>query len=538
MIGIDVSTARAGRREWTALAVLCLAAMVVTFDMFVLLLALPDLSADLRPSTVEQLWILDIYGFLVGGFLVTAGTLGDRIGRRRLLLVGAGCFAVASVLCAYATSPELLIAGRALLGLAGATLAPSTLALISTMFADPVQRGQAIGIWSGSFALGAILGPVVGGLMLAHFWWGAVFLLAVPVMVLLLVLAPVLVTEYRVPDAGKLDLTSAALSLVAMLAFIYCVKELSRYGFGPGPVLIGLLGLAAGVAFVRRQLRLTDPLVDLGMFRHRSFGTMLVGLLLYGLVGASCLLFLTQYFQSVAELTALQAALCLLPGMVVATASSVVAPMLARHIRPALLIGYGLLGVVAVFVWFSQVESHSGPVPLIIGYAVIGLCDGPLVSLGTGLVVGAAPPAKAGQSSSLAQVANEAGAALGVALLGSVGAGVYRHQFDAAPPAEVPADSVDAAREGVASASAEAATLPDPASAELLTAARNAFTDGFNVFGGVSAVLVLAAAVLVLVTLRGIPPTGAEGSGEPEAGPESTVDETGAAVRPPGGGIA
>lgn len=505
MTAIDTPPPRAGRREWTALAVLSLAAMLITFDMFVLLLALPDLSAELRPSTVEQLWILDIYGFMVGGFLVTMGTLGDRIGRRKLLMIGAVSFAVASVIAAYSSSPEMLIAARALLGLAGATLAPSTLALISNMFRDPTQMGQAIGIWAGAFSLGAILGPVVGGFMLAHFWWGSVFLLAVPVMVLLLVLTPMLAPEFKDPNPGRLDLTSAGLSLVAMLAFIYSIKELSRHGLAPVPIAIGLISVALGVVFVRRQLGLTDPLLDVGMFRNRSFSTMMVGLLLYGLVGASALLFMTQYFTSVSNLSPLQAALCLVPGMVVATVSATVAPIVAKRVRPAYLIGYGLLGVVVAFVWFAQLDADSGALPLIIGYAIIGLCDGPLVSLGTGLVVGAAPPEKAGQSSSMAQVSNEAGAALGVALLGSVGAIVYRDQLDGAVPPDVPADSAAAAQENIASAVTEASTLPEPASSGLLDAAHNAFTSGLNMFGWVSAGLVLAAAAVIIVTLKDIP---------------------------------
>ncbi|OLF13205.1 MFS transporter [Actinophytocola xinjiangensis] len=522
--------ARAGRREWAALAVLSLAAMLMTFDMFVLLLALPDLSADLRPSTVEQLWILDIYGFVVGGFLVTMGTLGDRIGRRRLLQLGAIFFAVASIIAAYAPTAELLIAARALLGLAGATLAPSTLALISNMFRDPAQMGQAIGIWAGSFALGSILGPVVGGFMLAHFWWGSVFLIAVPVMVVLLVLLPILVPEFKSPDAPKLDLASAALSLGAMLGFIYFIKELSRYGLEPLSTAIGLAGVALGIVFAKRQLRLANPMLDLSMFRNRKFSTMLVGLLLYGIVGASCLLFMTQFFTSVSNLSPLQAALCLLPGMVVAVASSMIAPLVARRVRPAYLIGYGLFGVAAAFIWFSQIDATSGPLPLIIGYAIIGLCDGPLVSLGTGLVISAAPPEKAGQSSSMAQVSNEAGAALGVALLGSVGSLVYISQLDATMPADVPAAAADAARENVAGAVAEAGQLAEPARTDLLDVARDAFTSGVNVFGWVAAVVVVAAAVFIIGTLKHVPPMSEVEEQGQDQDPDGAQAAEGAAV--------
>jgi len=213
----DTTPAKAGRREWTALAVLALPTLLVSIDVYVLLLALPRLTADLGASSTEQLWITDIYGFLLAGFLITMGTLGDRIGRKKLLLIGATAFGIASVLAAFSTSPAMLIAARAVLGVAGAILAPSTISLIRTLFRDPKQMGLAIGLWGTCFSAGAVIGPLVGGVMLSQFWWGSVFLLGVPAMVLLLALGPFLLPEYRDPDAGKLDLTSVALSLAAIL---------------------------------------------------------------------------------------------------------------------------------------------------------------------------------------------------------------------------------------------------------------------------------------------------------------------------------
>ncbi|MFI6538673.1 MFS transporter [Nonomuraea sp. NPDC050547] len=496
---------RAGLREWGGLAVLSLATLMITFDMFVLLLALPGLSADMRPSAVQQLWILDVYGFMVGGFLVTMGSLGDRIGRRKLLVIGAVCFAVASVVSAFATGPEMLIIARAALGIAGATLAPSTLALISSMFRDPQQMGVAVGIWAGGFTLGAILGPVVGGLMLAHFWWGSVFLVGVPVMALLVVLCPILVPESKDPDASPLDLLSVLMSLVAMLAFIYALKEIARYGWQPVPVVAGLAGIALGVGFVRRQRRLDKPILDVSLFRNRSFGIMLVGLLLYGLIGASSMLFITQFLQSVSGMTPLTVAFCLLPGMAAATVSTTVAPLLARRIRPAYLIGFGVLGVALVFAWFTRLEAGSGPWILITGFALMGLFEGPLLSLGTNLVVSAAPPEKAGSSSSMAQVANEAGGSLGVAVMGSLGAAVYAARLAADGPVGVP----EAALENVATAVAVAGDLPRGPGRELLSAARAAFADGVTVFAGASVAILVVAAIFIIVQLRHVPVTGA-----------------------------
>ena len=247
-----VHAPRAGRREWIGLAVIALPCLLYSMDLTVLNLALPSLTADLQPSSSQLLWIVDIYGFLVAGWLIAMGTLGDRIGRRRLLLIGAAAFGLASVLAAFSTSAEMLIATRAVLGIAGATLAPSTLSLIRNMFHDPRQRTFAIGIWATSYSVGGAIGPLLGGVLLEHFWWGSVFLVGVPVMALLLVLGPALLPEFRDPEAGRPDLTSAALSLAAVLAVIYGLKQLAQDGAGWLPALAIVAGLAAGAVFVHR----------------------------------------------------------------------------------------------------------------------------------------------------------------------------------------------------------------------------------------------------------------------------------------------
>ncbi len=520
---------RAGEREWAGLAALSLATLMITFDMFVLLLALPKITTELRPSTVEQLWILDIYGFLVGGFLITMGTLGDRIGRRKLLMIGAACFAVASLLCAFAPTTGLLIAGRALLGIAGSTLAPSTLALITNMFRDPRQMGFAIGIWAGGFTIGSILGPVIGGVLLEYFWWGSVFLLAVPVMALLLVVVPIAVPEFKNPDAGKLDLVSAVLSVLAMIAFIYGLKEVARHGWQAAPVVVGGVGIALAVVFVRRQLHLTEPFMDLRLFHNRSFSTMLVGLVLYALIGGSSMFYITQFLQSVSGMTPLAAAFCLLPGMVVATASATVSPKLGEKFRPAYLIAGGIAGIIIPFVMFSRLDVDSSPAVLIVGFAIMGLCEGPLLTLGTNLVVGSAPPEKAGTSSSMTQVANEAGSSLGVAVMGSIGAAVYVAQLSDTAPAGVRADVLDSARENVASALTVASGLPGQLGGQLSAAAKAAFVSGMNVFAMVCVAILVVASIVIGVLLRHVPPTGA---GEPGAGEAADPSADAAGARP------
>src|SRR5918997_1661065 len=221
---------KAGRKEWIGLAVIALPCLLYSMDLTVLHMAVPQLSRDLKPSSTQLLWIIDIYGFMVAGFLISAGTLGDRIGRRRLLLVGAAMFAAASVAAAYSTTPEMLIVTRALLGLAGATVAPSTLSLIRNMFHDEQQRSTAIGVWITSYSVGGAIGPLIGGVLLESFWWGSVFLIAVPVMALVLILGPFVLPEYRDPRAGLPDFASALLSLGAIIPVILGVKRIAQDG--------------------------------------------------------------------------------------------------------------------------------------------------------------------------------------------------------------------------------------------------------------------------------------------------------------------
>jgi DHA2 family multidrug resistance protein-like MFS transporter len=501
---------RAGRQEWIGLAVLALPTLLVALDTFVMLLALPHLSRDLGAGSTEQLWIMDIYGFLVAGFLITMGTLGDRIGRRRLLLIGAAAFGVTSVLAAYSVNPIMLIAARAALGIAGATLTPSTLALIMNLFRDPRQRAAAVGMWAGCFTAGAILGPLAGGALLDHFWWGSVFLLGVPAMVLLLVAGPLLLPEYRDPNAGRLDLTSVALSLAAILPIIYGLKEVARQGWRPVPIAVFLAGLVVGVVFLRRQRRLADPLLDLSLFTRRAFSITLTGMLMYSMLSGGTMVFVAQFFQLVAGLSPLRAGLALLPGMAAAIVSFQVAPQLARRIRPAVLFAGGLAVAMAGLLVVTQADASSGLVTVMIGFTLTCIGGGPLVSLGTNLVISSVPAEKAGSAAGVAQTGNEFGYALGIATLGSIGTAVYRSQIgDGAP---------GAARENITAAVAAAQRLPGQAGTELLEQAQRAFTSGLHVVALVSVLLLAALAVVILTCLRHLPVIGgATSSAEPTA---------------------
>src|SRR6266567_6471999 len=434
------STLRAGRREWIGLAVLALPCMVYAMDLTVLNLAVPHLSADLRPSSAQLLWIVDIYGFVLAGSLVTMGTLGDRIGRRRLLLTGAGAFGAASVLAAFSTSPGMLIGARALLGLAGATLAPSTLSLIRSMFADPRQRTVAIGVWITSFSAGGAVGPLLGGVLLEWFWWGSVFLLAVPVMALLLVLGPVLLPEFRDPRAGRLDLPSAALSLAAVLAVIYGLKQLAQDGLGWPPVLAIVAGLGVGMAFVRRQQTLADPLLDLRLSRVPAFSAALTTNVVSFFVGFGALLFIAQYLQLVLGLSPLESGLWMLPSSAGFILGSLLTPLLVRRARPASVMTAGLALAAVGLGLLTQLDTGRGAglAVLVVGSVIFSLALAPVDTLATDLAVGAAPPQRAGAASALAETSAEVGGALGIAFLGVIGAAIYRSQMAETLPAGVP----------------------------------------------------------------------------------------------------
>lgn len=500
-----VDNLRATRREWIGLAVLTLPCLLLAMDLTVLYLAVPSLTADLNPSSAQLLWIVDAYGFLIAGSLITMGTLGDRIGRRRLLLIGGAAFAVASTLAAFSTSAEMLIATRALLGVAGATLMPSTLALIRNMFHDETQRSTAISLWVTSFTVGNAIGPLLGGFMLEHFWWGSVFLLGVPVMVLLLLLGPVLLPESRDPNAGRLDIASAALSLVAILAIIYGIKRIASEGSSIAAAAAIVAGIVIGAVFVRRQKTLQDPIIDLELFRVPAFRTS-VGAQLIALIAiAGAYFFTVQYLQLVLDLSPLIAGMWLLPPTIAGMAGSMFAPVVARRIRPASVMGGGLIMAAVGFAMLTQV-SRDGGLPLLVGaFIIVSIGISATMTITTDLIVGVAPPERAGAASAISETSSELGLALGIATIGSIGTAVYRRDMADAIPASVPPEAADAARDTLGSALAVGARLPGQIGAELIELARAAFSHALQMSVVAAAVLVTLLAVVVMVTLKHIP---------------------------------
>ncbi|MEV6283464.1 MFS transporter [Kribbella sp. NPDC051770] len=498
----ETTTLRATRREWIGLAVLALPTLLLSLDISVLYLALPKLSADLGANSTQQLWILDIYSFLLAGFLVTMGTLGDRIGRRKLLLIGAGAFGVASMLAAWSSSPEMLIATRALLGVAGATLMPSTMALIRNLFRDPQQMGQAIGLWFSCFMGGMLLGPVVGGVLLEHFWWGSAFLLGVPVMALLLVVGPVLLPEYKDPDAGRLDLASVVLSLATILPAIWGLKELARSGWAVWPVLALAAGVAVGVLFVRRQQALEHPLLDLSLFRLPRFSPALGVQFAGGVVMAGIAFQAALFLQVVEGLSPLHAGLWLIPQNVAMIAGLTLAPRLGQRWPTSTVVAGGLVLCAAGLLVVTLTASDGGLGVLVGGLVIASFGMGLPMALTMNLMMAATPPQRAGSAASLNETSGEAGIALGIALLGSLGTLVYRHSLDGELPAGLPSGAADQSLQSVTAAVATAGQLPGQLGTELEALAKAAFTSGLHAVAAVGAVLFLGCAVMAAVRLR------------------------------------
>jgi MFS transporter, DHA2 family, multidrug resistance protein len=494
--------AKATQREWIGLAVLALAALAYVMDLTVLHLAVPKMSEDLQPSSSQLLWIIDIYGFFVAGALITMGTLGDRIGRRRLLLVGAAAFAITSVFAAFSTSPEMLIVSRAALGIAGATLAPSTLALIFFMFQDPGERTVAIGVWIGAFSAGSAIGPVLGGIALEFFWWGSVFLLAIPVMVALLILGPRILPESRDENAGRLDVASAAMAVGAVLAVIFGLKQIAQEGIGPVALVAVIGGLVVGALWVRRQRQLSDPMIDLELFRAPKFSAALVVNFLAIFVVVGYFLFVAQYLQLVAGLTPFQAGLLSLPSAIAFIVGSQAAPRIVRRIKPALLISGGLAFGSLGLILLTQVPTSDGLLPLVTASVIISLGLAPVFGLTTELIVGSAPPERAGAASGISETGAELGGALGLALLGSIGVSIYRRALDPSLLAGLPPDAATAARDTLGGAVSVADILPATSAEALLAVARTSFVDGMHVAAAIAAVTGLGLAAFAYVTLR------------------------------------
>lgn len=511
-----LTPATASPRRWAALAVLTLAIALLAIDGTVLLLAVPSLAADLGTTASQVLWIGDIYSLAIAGLLVTMGALADRLGRKRVLLVGAAAFGAASVLAAFAPSAEVLILARLLLGIAGASLMPSTLAIIRTLFEDPRERTRAIAIWAAAAGGGAAIGPLVGGVLLEHFWWGAVFLINVPVMIVLVVAGAVMLPESRDPRPGPFDPLSAALSILTLVPLVYAVKHLVVDGPGVSVAVAAVMGAAAGAWFVARQRRSASPLIDVALFARADFSGAVASNFIAVFALTGLLFFLSQYLQLVRGLGPLHAGLAELPAALASMAAIAVVGWLVARAGRGRAIAIALAATSGGLLAVAFAEGASSLVWLLVALVPIGLGVGLAQTLTTDAVVSAVPARKAGAASAISEVSYELGVGLGIAVLGSLMTALYRAGVTV--PSGASGAESDALRDSLASASATGA--PD-----VIDAAREAFVAAMQATSVVAAILTAIGAVVAWRTIRPAPTDDVTEADQPEdSEPSASID--------------
>lgn len=473
-------------RRWAGLAVLAASLLVVVMDMTILNVALPDLTADLRPDAVGQLWIVDVYALVLAGLLVPISALGDRWGRRRMLLTGFTVFGAASLLVLLADSPGDVIAVRALLGVGGAMIMPSTLSLIRTLFTDPRERATALGVWGAMAAVGSAVGPIVGGALLEKFSWHAAFLFNVPVMVVAVVAGLVLLPESRSARPGRIDAAGVVLTGVGMFALVYGVKHLGKDGLTVTAVAALLLGAGSLTLFVRRCLAQPDPMLEVRLFRGRAFTAGVLAALVTSIGIVALLLLGSQWLQLVHGWSPLQTGAALLPLAAGGIVGSPLAPAVAARIgaRTVLAGGLGVAGV-GLLLLFVLPQPLSYP-SVAASLALVGIGTASL-AVASAVIMAGAPADQAGSAAAIEETSYEIGGVLGVAVLGSLAAVVYR--------SGLPADASTAARESLAGA------LGTPLGPDAVAS----FEHSFAVFGLAGGLLLLATSVVVWkLTPRGL----------------------------------
>ncbi|GAB2822897.1 MFS transporter [Alpinimonas psychrophila] len=491
---------RARVKQWLALVMLMLPVLLVAVDNTVLSFALPVISESLTPNAAAQLWIVDAYPLVLAGLLVAMGSFGDRWGRKRMLLIGATGFGLVSIGAAFVPNAEMLILARVGLGFFGAMLMPSTLSLLRSIFPNREQRRLAIAIWASGFSAGAALGPIVGGILLEQFGWGSVFLIAVPVLLPLLIFAPFLIPESKDPNPGKVDPVSIVLSMVTLVPLVFAIKQFATEGFQPVELVLVATGVVAGVVFVRRQLSRDNPMLDMRLFENSVFsGAVLINLVsVFSLVGF--LFFASQHLQLVLDLSPIDAAFALVPGLIVMVISGLGVVRVVRYIRPGFVVATGLaFGGTGYFIVMITGQNASA-LTLAIAFAVLGLGIGAAETISNDLIIAAVPPAKAGAASGVSETSYELGAVLGTAVLGSILTASYSSHIRI--PDGISAEQADAASQTLGGAVSVARSLGEPLGTELLESARHAFDSGVVLTSGIGFILMVLAVGLALFTLR------------------------------------
>ncbi|MCF2570721.1 MFS transporter [Brevibacterium sp. UCMA 11754] len=489
---------RAGRREWAGLAVLMIPVLLISIDNTVLGFAIPAISTGLHPTGTQLLWIVDIYALMLAGLLVAMGSIGDRVGRRKLLIIGAIGFGLASLLAAFSTSAEMLIIARALLGLFGATLMPSTLSLIRNIFLHDRDRRVAIATWAAMFSGGAALGPIVGGFLLEHFHWSAIFFINLPLIAIFIPAAIMLLSESRDPNPGRIDPLSIALSMLMLTPLVFAIKHVMADGVDVLFWVSIAVAVVAGAGFILRQLATPNPMLEVRLFANKVFTSAVTSNLLSVMGLAGFLYFGTQLLQLVLGLSPIQAALVLIPGLITSIASGYLAVPLMARLQPRVVVPCALMlnaigmGIVA----FTPEHSVLG---MAISFLILGIGLGTAEVITNDLILAAVPANKAGAASAISETAYEFGSVLGTSVLGGLSTMVY----GTALQSTIGARAGQPQYETLGSALEYAFGLGGSAGDRIAEAAVAAFDLGVQWAAGAAVVLVLIAAVLTTFGLKG-----------------------------------
>jgi EmrB/QacA subfamily drug resistance transporter len=525
------------RRRWLTLAVLCLSLVVIIVDNSILNVALPTLSrppsqGGLGAADSDLQWIVDSYVLVFAGLLLTAGSLGDRFGRYRALAFGLAVFGLASGVAAFAPSSGALIASRAVMGVGGAFIMPATLSIITNVFTDPRERGRAIGVWAGVAGLGLAIGPVTGGALLEHFWWGSVLLVNVPIVAIALVGGFRLVPDSRDPAAPRVDVPGALLSIAGLATVLWGLIEGPTQGWTSAGVLGAFaLGIALMAGFVWWEQHTDQPMLDIGFFRNPRFSAASMAITLTFMALMGVIFGLTQYLQSVLGFSPLEAGAILLPMSAVML---VLAPMSARLVErlgSKLVLGTGLLVVALALALQTTLDTGSSTLHVVLVTIVLAAGMANVMAPATESIMGSLPRAKAGVGSAVNDTTRQMGGAIGVALIGSLLASVYRSDVRTGlADSGAPASLVEQASSSVQSGVAAGRGLGGALGQQVVTVSHQSFVSGYHVGVVVAAAIVLVAAVAVF---RWLPARAvAADAGVVPVGPAVDTDVVGTVAEP------
>ncbi|WP_406481225.1 MFS transporter [Streptomyces platensis] len=495
------ATAPPQARRWLVLAVLSTSLLLCGIDLTVLHVAVPSMTEDLRPTAVQLLWVVDIYSLTLAALLVTCGTLGDRIGRKRMVLSGFAVFGAASAGAAFSASTTQLIIARVALGVGAAMIMASTVAIIRVVFTDERERALAIGIWTSAHSVGATVGPLLGGLVTASWGWGAVFLINVPIVLVILVVGTRVIPESKNSEPRTWDITSVALSITGLAGVVYALKQAGDHIGVDGAILVtGIGGALLLAAFIRRQGRLSQPLLDFSLFANRRFSTATICVISCFGSYVALLFFLTQWLQQVGKYTPLAAGLALMPLAGANAMGATLAPWVANRMgnRGALVGGLSLFAVALAVLAVSGDSAHYG---YMVGPVLCaGFGAGIIMTLGADSIMGAADPERSGEAAAIQETSFELGAGLGVAVLGTVLAATYRVTLPQVPGLS-PEDQ-QAAGGSIGAAEQLIGDLTPATARQLWASAQHAYDVGFTAVVSIAAVILACTAVLAAVLLR------------------------------------